>query len=46
MTLYAEALATFDSLFAQAKAAGIPEPTAMSVATATPDGADGAAEGV
>jgi pyridoxamine 5'-phosphate oxidase len=38
MTLYAEALATFDSLFAQAKAAGIPEPTAMTVATATPDG--------
>ena len=38
MTLYAEALATFDSLFAQAKAAGIPEPTAMTVATATPGG--------
>ena len=38
MTLYAEALATFDSLFAQAKAAGIPEPTAMTVATTTPEG--------
>lgn len=38
MTLYAEALDTFDSLFAQAKAAGIPEPTAMTVATATPEG--------
>ena len=38
MTLYAEALATFDSLFAQAKAAGIPEPTAMTVATATSGG--------
>lgn len=38
MTLYAEALNTFDSLFAQAKAAGIPEPTAMTVATATPEG--------
>jgi len=38
MTLYAEALATFDSLFAQAQAAGIPEPTAMTVATATPGG--------
>ena len=38
MTLYAEALATFDSLFAQAKAAGIPEPTAMTVATADADG--------
>ena len=38
MTLYAEALATFDSLFAQAKAAGIAEPTAMTVATATPGG--------
>ena len=38
MTLYAEALATFSDLFAQAKAAGIPEPTAMTVATATPGG--------
>jgi len=38
MTLYAEALATFDDLFTQAKAGGFPEPTAMSVATATPDG--------
>ncbi len=38
MTLYAEALATFDSLFSQAQAAGIPEPTAMTVATATPGG--------
>ena len=38
MTLYAEALATFDSLFAQAKAAGIAEPTAMTVATATSGG--------
>ena len=38
MTLFAEALATFDSLFAQAKAAGIAEPTAMTVATASPGG--------
>ncbi len=38
MTLYAEALATFSTLFAQARAAGIPEPTAMTVATATPGG--------
>lgn len=38
MTLYAEALATFDTLFAQARAAGIPEPTAMTVATVSPDG--------
>ena len=38
MSLYAEALATFDSLFAQAKAAGIAEPTAMTVATATSGG--------
>ena len=37
-TPYAEALATFDALFAQAQAAGLPEPTAMTVATATPDG--------
>jgi pyridoxamine 5'-phosphate oxidase len=38
MTLHAEALATFDDLFAQAKAAGIPEPTAMTVATVDADG--------
>jgi pyridoxamine 5'-phosphate oxidase len=38
MTLYAEALATFDALFAQARDAGIPEPTAMTVATADRDG--------
>ena len=38
MTLYAEALATFSTLFAQAKAAGIPEPTAMTVATVAADG--------
>ena len=38
MTLYAEALATFDAVFAQAKAAGVPEPTAMTVATSTPGG--------
>ncbi len=38
MTLYAEALATFDDLFAQAREAGIPEPTAMTVATADRDG--------
>jgi pyridoxamine 5'-phosphate oxidase len=38
MTLYAEALATFDSLLAQAKAAGVPEPTGMTVATTTPEG--------
>lgn len=38
MILYAEALATFDALFAQARTAGIPEPTAMTVATATPGG--------
>jgi pyridoxamine 5'-phosphate oxidase len=38
MTLYAEALATFDDLFAQAKAIGIPEPTAMTVATVDADG--------
>jgi pyridoxamine 5'-phosphate oxidase len=36
--LYAEALATFDDLFAQARAGGIPEPTAMTVATTTPGG--------
>lgn len=38
MTLYAEALATFDDLYAQAKAAGVPEPTAMTVATVDADG--------
>jgi len=38
MTLYAEALATFDALFAQARTAGIPEPTAMIVATVDADG--------
>lgn len=38
MTLHAEALATFDDLFARAKAAGIPEPTAMTVATVDTDG--------
>ena len=38
MTLYAEALATFDSLFEQARATGIPEPTAMTVATVAADG--------
>jgi pyridoxamine 5'-phosphate oxidase len=32
--LYAEALATFDRLFAEAGAAGEPDPTAMTVATA------------
>ena len=37
-TLYAEAPATFDDLFARAGGGGIPEPTAMTVATATPDG--------
>lgn len=34
----ADALATFDDLFAQAAAAGEPDPTAMAVATADPDG--------
>ena len=33
-----EALATFDTLFAEAATAGEPDPTAMTVATATPDG--------
>lgn len=33
-----EALATFDALFAEARAAGEPDPTAMSVATASLDG--------
>ncbi|QQP95926.1 pyridoxamine 5'-phosphate oxidase [Lysobacter enzymogenes] len=36
--LLAEALATFDTLFAEARAAGEPDPTAMSVATAALDG--------
>ncbi|KFN48905.1 hypothetical protein P873_13210 [Arenimonas composti TR7-09 = DSM 18010] len=36
--LYAEALATFSSLLAEATAAGDPESTAMTVATADPDG--------
>lgn len=35
--LYAEALATFDRLFDEALAAGEPDRTAMTVATATPD---------
>lgn len=35
--LYREALATFDALFAEAQAAGEPDPTAMVVATATLD---------
>lgn len=35
--LYAEALATFDSLFAEAATAGEPDRTAMTVATATLD---------
>lgn len=38
MTLYAEALATFDALLAQARTMGIPEPTAMTVATVDADG--------
>lgn len=38
MTLYAEALATFDDLFSRARAAGIPEPTAMTVATVDAEG--------
>ncbi|GAA4793555.1 pyridoxamine 5'-phosphate oxidase [Lysobacter hankyongensis] len=38
MTLYAEALATFDDLYAQAKGVGVPEPTAMTVATVDADG--------
>src|SRR5690606_7652547 len=33
-----EALATFDALFAEARAAGEPDPTAMTLATAAPDG--------
>lgn len=33
-----EALATFDTLFAEAATAGEPDPTAMTVATATPQG--------
>lgn len=36
--LLGEALATFDTLFAEAARAGEPDPTAMAVATATPDG--------
>lgn len=36
--LQAEALATFDVLFAEALAAGEPDRTAMTVATAAPDG--------
>ena len=36
--LQAEALATFDALFAEAAAAGEPDPTAMTLATAAPDG--------
>ena len=36
--LQAEALATFDALFAEAWAAGEPDPTAMTLATAAPDG--------
>lgn len=35
--LLKEALATFSSLFEDARAAGEPDPTAMTVATATPD---------
>lgn len=35
--LYAEALATFERLFAEATAAGEPDPTAMAVATSTLD---------
>jgi pyridoxamine 5'-phosphate oxidase len=38
MTLYAEALATFDDLYAQARSGGVPEPTAMTVATVDADG--------
>ena len=36
--LQAEALATFDALFAEALAAGEPDPTAMTVATASREG--------
>lgn len=36
--LLAEALATFDRLFAQATEAGEPDPTAMALATSAPDG--------
>lgn len=36
--LLAEALSTFETLFAEAIAAGEPDPTAMTVATATPQG--------
>ncbi len=38
LDLRAEALATFDRLFAEAGAAGEPDPTAMAVATTTLDG--------
>lgn len=38
MTLYAEALATFDDLYTQARSGGVPEPTAMTVATVDADG--------
>ncbi len=36
--LYAEALATFDNLYAQACASGVPEPTAMTIATVDTSG--------
>ncbi|MBP6748358.1 MAG: pyridoxamine 5'-phosphate oxidase [Xanthomonadaceae bacterium] len=36
--LYAEALATFEDLIAQARATGMPDPNAMTVASSTPDG--------
>jgi len=36
--LYAEALATFDDLYAQARALGFPDPNAMTVATADAEG--------
>jgi len=36
--LLSQALETFDELFAQARAAGEPDPTAMTLATATRDG--------
>ena len=38
MELLEEALRTFDALLAEAKTSGDPEPTAMTVATADPDG--------
>src|SRR5690606_2097535 len=37
-SLHAEALRTFDDLLEQARVAGDPEPTAMTLATADPDG--------